>query len=97
MPRNRRNTRRIKLKEFLNLRTFLTIVGILLMSEFIGTSSTLGTAQTAYECGIWASWNLISLGIGFLLYSRFIAAKIQSSGEYTISGILSKTYGKKIN
>ena len=30
MPRNRRNTRRIKLKEFLNLRTFLTIVGILL-------------------------------------------------------------------
>ena len=73
-----------------------TIVGILLMSEFIGTSSTLGTAQTAYECGIWASWNLISLGIGFLLYSRFIAAKIQSSGEYTISGILSKTYGKKI-
>ena len=30
MPRNRRNTRRIKLKEFLNLRTFLTIIGILL-------------------------------------------------------------------
>ena len=72
------------------------IVGILLMSEFIGTSSTLGTAQTAYESGIWAAWNLLSLGMGFLLYSRFIAPKVQESGEYTISGLLGKVYGRKM-
>lgn len=73
-----------------------SIVGILLMSEFIGTSSTLGTAQTAFDNGIWAAWNLISLGIGFLLYSYFMAPKIQASGEYTISGVLSKAYGQRI-
>lgn len=73
-----------------------TIVGILLMSEFIGTSSTMGTAQTAYNNGIWAAWNLISLGVGFLLYAYFMAPKIQASGEYTISGVLSKTYGDGI-
>lgn len=72
------------------------VIGILLMSEFIGTGSTLGTAQSGFEKGIWAAWNLVSLGIGFLLYAFLMAPKIQASGEYTISGVLSKTYGDGI-
>ncbi len=69
------------------------LVGVLLMSEFIGTGSTLGTAQTAYEVGISASWNLITLGFGFFLYAFFMAPKFNALGEYTISGALAKTYG----
>lgn len=69
------------------------IIGILMMSEFIGTGSTLGTAQTAYTKGISAAWNLITLGLGFLLYAFFMAPKYSEQGEYTISGALAKKYG----
>ncbi len=69
------------------------VVGILLMSEFIATGSTLGTAETAYNKGISSSWNVISLGIAFILYGFFMAPKFQASGAYTISGALAKKYG----
>lgn len=69
------------------------IIGVLMMSEFIGTGSTLGTAQTAYTKGISAAWNLITLGLGFLLYAFFMAPRFSALGEYTISGALSKKYG----
>jgi SSS family solute:Na+ symporter len=69
------------------------IIGVLMMSEFIGTGSTLGTAQTAYESGISAAWNLITLGLGYVLYAYFMAPKFQVLGEYTISGALARKYG----
>src|SRR5689334_2000342 len=34
------------------------LVGLMLMSEFIGTSASVGTAQEAYKFGISASWNI---------------------------------------
>jgi SSS family solute:Na+ symporter len=64
-----------------------------MMSEFIGTGSTLGTAQTAFTKGISASWNLITLALAFVLFAYFLVKKIHERGEYTISGAISKTYG----
>jgi len=69
------------------------LVGILLVSEFIASASTLGTSQTAFEKGISASWVFISLSLGFLLYGFLLAGKYNETGEYTISGIISKKYG----
>jgi SSS family solute:Na+ symporter len=69
------------------------IVGVLMMSEFIGTGSTLGTAQTAFAKGISAAWNLITLGLGYLLYAFFMAPKFNAMKEYTISGALAQKYG----
>jgi solute:Na+ symporter, SSS family len=69
------------------------IVGILLVSEFIAAASTLGTSQAAFDKGISASWNFITLAIGFVLYSYLLAGKYNETGEYTISGILNKKYG----
>ena len=69
------------------------VVGILLMSEFIATGSTLGTAESAFSKGISASWNVISLGLAFILYGFFIAPQFQASGQYTISGVLAQKYG----
>lgn len=70
-----------------------TMVGFLLMSEVIGMGSTLGTSQAAFNKGISASWNVISLGLGYFLYSKFLAAKYQALGVYTISGALASKYG----
>ncbi|MCL6593168.1 MAG: sodium:solute symporter family protein, partial [Alicyclobacillus sp.] len=70
------------------------IVGVLMMSEFIGTGSTMGTAQTAFSKGISAAWNLITLAIAFVLFAYLLARKFHERGEYTISGAIAKTYGR---
>lgn len=70
------------------------VVGILLMSEFIGAKSTVGTSQEAFTSGIAASWSVIAAGIGFLLFGLFFVRKVYGSGEYTISGVIQQKYGK---
>ena len=72
------------------------LIGFLLMSEFIGTSTTIGTAQQAYSVGISAAWNVIALAIGFVLFSTLLAKKFKSLGENTISGALARTYGESV-
>jgi SSS family solute:Na+ symporter len=69
------------------------LVGLMLMSEFIGTSASVGTAQEAYVFGISAAWNIIALGAGFLFYAWFLAGKYKGSGQNTISGVFAEVYG----
>jgi len=69
------------------------LVGLMLMSEFIGTSASVGTAQEAYIFGISAAWNIIALGAGFLFYAYFLAGKYKASGHNTISAVLAEVYG----
>lgn len=68
----------------------------MLMSEFIGASSSVGVAQQAYVSGISAAWTVGSFGIGFLLYSVLLARKFNQGGENTISGVLARVYGSKV-
>jgi SSS family solute:Na+ symporter len=78
-------------------RTFpAVLIGFLLMSEFIGTSATVGTAQSAYSFGISAAWNVLALAIGFVLFGLFLAKKFRSLGQNTISGALAQTYGESV-
>jgi SSS family solute:Na+ symporter len=72
------------------------LIGFLLMSEFIGTSATLGTAQEAYSVGISAAWNVVALAVGFVLFSFFVARKYKALGENTISGALARFYGEGV-
>ena len=85
-----------------NGRTFTTgdanfpavLIGFLLMSEFVGTTASVGTAQSAFTYGLSAAWNVAALGIGFLLFAFFLARKFKDLGENTISGALQRTYGR---
>ncbi len=70
------------------------VVGILLMSEFIGAKSTIGVAQAAFEQGMAASWAVLSAAIGFPLFGLLLAKRLYSSGEYTISGAISQRFGR---
>jgi SSS family solute:Na+ symporter len=70
------------------------VVGILLMSEFIGAKSTIGVAQAAFEQGIAAAWAVLSAAIAFPLFGFFLAKKLYSSGEYTISGMIARRFGR---
>ncbi|AUQ26748.1 sodium:solute symporter family protein [Dickeya zeae] len=69
------------------------IVGILLMTEFIGAKSTVGTSQAAFESGIAASWSVIGAAIGFLLFGMILVKKIYNTGKITISGAIAERYG----
>ncbi|PKU25760.1 sodium:solute symporter family protein [Telmatospirillum siberiense] len=70
------------------------VVGVLLMSEFIGAKSTVGTAQEAFSAGLAAGWSVVGASIGFVLFGLFFVRKIYSSGEYTISAAINQKYGK---
>jgi len=69
------------------------LIGFLLMSEFIGTTASIGTAQAGFKWGVSAAWNVVALGIGFMLYAFFFARKFKDLGENTISGALARNYG----
>ena len=70
------------------------VIGILLMTEFIGAKSTVGTAQEAFESGMGASWSVLAASIGFLLLALFFARKIYNSEQHTISGLVEQRFGK---
>lgn len=69
------------------------VIGFLMASEFIGTTVSVGTAQKAFESGISAAWNIVALGVGFVLFSVLLARKYRELGELTISGALAQRYG----
>jgi SSS family solute:Na+ symporter len=78
-------------------RTFpAVLIGFLLASEFIGTSASIGTAQEAYSAGISAAWNVVALGLGFILFSYLLARRFHALGEVTISGALARVYGERV-
>jgi SSS family solute:Na+ symporter len=72
------------------------LIGALLLSEFIGSSVSIGTAQKGFELGISAAWNLVALSLGFLLLALVLVRKFKESGQSTISGILARTYGEPV-
>jgi len=69
------------------------VVSILLMSEFIGAKSTVGTSQEAFTSGMAAAWSVVAASIGFLFFGLFMARRLYASGEFTISGFIAKKYG----
>jgi len=70
------------------------VIGVLLMSEFVGAKSTVGTAQEAFLSGIAAGWSVLGASIGFVLFGLFFVRKLYNSGEYTISGAIAQKYGR---
>lgn len=72
------------------------LIGFLLMSEFIGTTASVGTAQVAYEKGISSAWNLAALGVGFVLFALLMARRFKDMNENTISGAMARTYGEPV-
>ncbi len=69
------------------------VIAILMMSEFIGAKSTVGTAQEAFERGMAAAWSVIAASIGFLLLGLFFARQIRRSTQHTISGLVEQRFG----
>ncbi|USU14488.1 sodium:solute symporter family protein [Paraburkholderia fungorum] len=72
------------------------LISALMLSEFIGSSVSIGTAQKGFEEGISAAWNLVALAIGFLLLGLLLVGRYRRTGLNTISAILEQTYGRGV-
>jgi SSS family solute:Na+ symporter len=70
------------------------VIGVLLMSEFIGSKSTIGVAQAAFESGAAAMWAVLTAAIAFFLFGKVMAGRLYSTGEVTISGAIAQRYGR---
>lgn len=71
------------------------IVAGIIMGTLVGGSSTVGTAQLAYNYGMSAWWFTLGGGIGCLIVALFYAKSWRSSGSMTLIGIITKEYGPK--
>jgi len=67
-----------------------TIVGTV-----IGGSSTVGTAQLAFNYGLSAWWFTLGSGLGFVIMLLFFSGPIYKNGIVTLPQIFSKEYGEK--
>lgn len=72
------------------------LIAALMLSEFIGSSVSIGTAQKGFEDGISAGWNLVALAMGFLLLGVLLVGRYRRTKLNTISAILEQTYGKGV-
>lgn len=81
-----------KPQTYANVNRSPIIAGIL-MGTLVGGSSTVGTAQLAYNYGLSAWWFTLGGGIACLIVGLVYCVPWRKSGCMTLNGIISKEYG----
>lgn len=64
------------------------VVSGIIMGTLVGGSSTIGTAQLAYNYGLSAWWFTLGSGIACLIFSLVFASSLRSNGCPTLVGML---------
>ena len=83
-----------KPQTFANVNGSPIIAGII-MGTLVGGSSTVGTAQLAYNYGMSAWWFTLGGGIGCLILALLYIKPMRNSGCMTLVGMISKEYGPR--
>lgn len=68
----------------------------LIIGTMIGGSSTVGTAQLAYNYGMEAWWYTLGSGIAALILGIFYTRKYRENGSPTLLGMVRDEYGPKV-
>lgn len=71
------------------------IVAGAIMGTLVGGSSTVGTAQLAYQYGLSAWWFTLGSGIACIILAIFYAKPFHKSGNKTLMAFITNEYGKK--
>lgn len=66
----------------------------MIIGALLGGSSTIGTAQAAYQYGMTAWWFTLGAGIGCLVLGRFLAKALRAADVETIPHFLGRSYGR---
>ena len=78
-----------------NARNSSWVVAGVITGTLVGGSSTIGTAQLAYQFGMSAWWYTLGAGIACLILALVYALPLRRSGCSTLVGIIRKEYGPK--
>ena len=65
----------------------------LIMGTLVGGSSTVGTAQLAYNCGLSAWWFTLGAGLGCLVLALIYAKPLRRANCPTLVGIIRREFG----
>lgn len=65
-----------------------------IMGTLVGGSSTVGTAQLAYTCGLSAWWFTLGAGLGCLVLGLLYVRPLRATGCATLVGIVGREYGR---
>ena len=69
------------------------VVAGLIMGTLVGGSSTVGTAQLAYNYGMSAWWFTLGGGVACLILALVYVKPLRNSGSPTLVGMVAKEYG----
>lgn len=69
------------------------IIAGVIMGTLIGGSSTIGTAELAYNFGLSAWWFTLGGGLGCLLLGLFYTKRLRMQGRLTLTGMISDEFG----
>lgn len=73
-----------------------TIVAGTIIGTLVGGSSTIGTAQLAYNYGLSAWWFTLGAGIGCLVMALWFVKPLRAQNKLTITGMVNDVYGPKV-
>lgn len=73
-----------------------SLVGGALAGSFIGGTSTVGTAQMAYQYGISAVWFTLGAGLACLLLAFTLVRPLRAREVETVPQLLAGTYGDRV-
>lgn len=71
------------------------VVSGAIMGTLVGGSSTVGTAQLAYQFGMSAWWFTLGSGIACLILALFYAKPFHKSGHKTLNAFITEEYGQR--
>ena len=72
------------------------VVAGLIMGTLVGGSSTVGTAQLAYNYGLSAWWFTLGGGLACLVLALLFAGPWRHTGAMTLIAIISKEFGPRV-
>lgn len=76
-----------------NMGVFMCSAAI--AGEWIGGTSTIGTAEGGYLYGISSSWYVVANAIGTVVLAFTLAKLYRRSGSFTVTGYMEQYYGQK--
>lgn len=76
-------------------RNGMGVVAGVITGTLVGGSSTIGTAQLAYQFGMSAWWYTLGAGIACLILGAVYGLPLRRSGCPTLVGIIRKEYGPR--
>ena len=79
-----------------NAKNSMGVVAGVITGTLVGGSSTIGTAQLAYQFGMSAWWYTLGAGIACLVLALIYAMPLRRSGCPTLVGMIRKEYGPKV-